>query len=52
MYGNGLVGVWGGFKCFDGPHNGYANRSNSQMSFPRAIGSPTDSGTVLFRTVG
>ena len=58
MYGNGLVvwGVlglfWGGLGCFKGPHNGYANRSNSQMSLPRAIGSPADSRTVLSRTVG
>ena len=50
MYGNGLVvwGVlglfWGGLGCFKGPHNGYANRSNSQMSLPRAIGSPADLG--------
>ena len=27
----------GGLGCFDGPHDGYANRSNSQMSLPRAI---------------
>ena len=42
MYSNGLVDVWGGFECLDGPHEGYANRSNSQMSLPRAIGSPTN----------
>ena len=59
MYGGGLgcfgvvVGVfWGGFECFDGPHDGYANRSNSQTSLPRAIGSLTDSRTVLLRAVG
>ena len=44
--------VLGGFECFDGPHDGYANRSNSQASLPRAIGSPTDSRTVLPRAVG
>ena len=41
MYGNGLVEIWGfwdGFECFDGPHDGYANRSNSQTCWPRAIG--------------
>ena len=37
--------VWGGLGCFNGPHDGYANR-------PRAIGSPTDSRTVLLRAVG
>ena len=55
MYGNGLVefGVfWRGLGCFNGPHGGYANRSNSQTSLPRAIGSPTDSRTVLPRAVG
>ena len=33
MYGNGLVEVrgvlgvfWGGLGCFNGPHDGYANR--------------------------
>ena len=47
LYGNGLVEfgvfgvVWGGLGCFNGPHYGYANRSNSQTSLPRAIGSPT-----------
>ena len=53
MYGNGLVefGVFrGGLGCFNGPHDGYAN--NSQMSLPRAIGSSTDSRTVLPRAVG
>ena len=44
-------GVLGGLGCFDGPHEGYANRSNSQTSLPRAIGRPTGSGTVLLRTV-
>ena len=57
--GNGLVEVWGvlgwfwgGFECFDGPNDGYANRSNSQTSLPPAIGIPTDSRTVLLRAVG
>ena len=39
MYGDVLVGfgmVLGGFGCFNGPHDGYANRSNSKMSWPRA----------------
>ena len=44
--------VWGGLACFNGPHDGYANRSNSHTSLPRAIGSPTDSRTVLLRAVG
>ena len=52
MYGNGLVEVWGGLLCFNGPHDGYANRSNSQTGLPRAIGSPTDSRTVLLRALG
>ena len=55
MYGNGLVEfgvVWCVFGCFDGPHDGYANRSNSQTSLPRAVGSPTDLRTVLPRAVG
>ena len=37
-----LVGfgmVLGGLGCFNGPHDGYANRSNSKTSLP----SPTDS---------
>ena len=42
----------GGFECFDGPHDGYANRSNSQTSLPQAICSPTYSRTVLLRAVG
>ena len=52
MYGNGLVeacgvlgwsGVFlGGFEYFDGPHDGYANRSNSQTSLPQAIGQARD----------
>ena len=30
MYGDALVGlVLGGYGCFNGPHDGYANRSNS-----------------------
>ena len=48
MYGNGLAKVWGGFEYFNGLHDGYANRS----SLPRAIGSPTDSRTVLLCAVG
>ena len=43
MYGDGLVGfgmVLGGLGCFNGPHDGYANRSNSKMSLPRAKGWP------------
>ena len=57
MYGNGLVEfgvVWGAlgwfgvvWGCFNGLHDGYANRSNSQTSLP-----PTDSWTVLPRAVG
>ena len=47
MYGDALVGlVLGGNGCFDGPHDGYANRSNSKTSLP------TDSRTVLPRAVG
>ena len=41
MYGDGLVGfgmVLGGLGCFNGPHDGYANRSNSKTSLPRAKG--------------
>ena len=45
-----MVGVFLG--GFDGPHDGYAFRSNSQTSLPRAIGIPTDSRTVLLRAVG
>ena len=33
MYGDALVGfgmVLGGYGCFNGPHDGYANRSNSK----------------------
>ena len=62
MYGNSLVEVWGvlgwcgvfwgGFECLGEPHDGYANRSSSQTSLPRAKGSPTDSRTVLLRAVG
>ena len=29
--------VLGGLGCFNGPHDGYANRSNSKTSLPRAI---------------
>ena len=43
---------WGGVGCFNGPHDGYVNRSNSKTSLSRAIGSPTDSRTVLPRAVG
>ena len=49
MYGDALVGfgvVLGGYGCFNGPHDGYANRSNSKTSLP------TDSRTVLPRAVG
>ena len=56
MYGNGFVEVWcvleDGLGCFNGPHDGYADRSNTQTSLPRAIGSPTDSRTVLLCAVG
>ena len=55
MYGNGLVEMWGvldGLGCFNGPHYGYANRSNSLTSLPRATGSPTDSQAALLRAVG
>ena len=38
--------VWGVLGCFNGPHDGYANRANSQTSLTRAIGNPTDSRTV------
>ena len=41
-----------GLGCFNGPHDGYGNRSNSQTSLPRSIVSPTDSWTVLPRSVG
>ena len=37
-YGDALVGfgvVLGGLGCFNGPHDGYANRSNSKTSLPR-----------------
>ena len=44
MYGNGLVEFWVVW--------GYANRSNSQTSLPSAIGSSTDSRTVLPHAVG
>ena len=33
---------WGGFECFDGPHDGNTNRSNSQTSLLRVKGSPTE----------
>ena len=49
MYGDALVGfgmVLGGYGCFNGPHDGYADRSNSKTSLP------TDSRTVLPRAVG
>ena len=55
MYGNGLVEMWGvldGLGCFNGPQYGYANRSNSLTSLPRATGSPTDSQAALLRAVG
>ena len=37
MYGDALVGfgmVLGGYGCFNRPHDGYANRSNSKTSLP------------------
>ena len=49
MYGDAMVGfgmVLGGYGCFNGPHDGYANRLNSKTSLP------TDSRTVLPRAVG
>ena len=49
MYGDALVGfgmLLGGYGCFNRPHDGYANRSNSNSSLP------TDSRTVLPRAVG
>ena len=49
IYGDALVKfgmVLGGYGCFNGPHDGYANRSNSKTSWP------TDSRTVLPRAVG
>ena len=55
MYGDGLVGfgmVLGGLRCFNGPHDGYANRSNSKTSLPRAKGWPyrcTDSSASRCR---
>ena len=39
LYVMALVGfgmVLGGLGCFNGPHDGYANRSNSKTSLPRA----------------
>ena len=39
---------WDGLVCFNGPHDGYANRSNSQTSLPRAIGNPTNSRADSF----
>ena len=39
MYSDALVGfgmVLGGLGCFNGPLDGYANRSNSKTSLPRA----------------
>ena len=47
--GDALVGfgmVLGGYGCFNRPHDGYANRSNSKTSLP------TVSRTVLPRAVG
>ena len=44
--------VLGGLGCFNVPHDGYSNISNSQTSLPRAIGSPTDSRTFLPLAVG
>ena len=44
--------VLGGLGCFNGPHDGYANRSNSKTSLPRAKGWPyrfTDSSASRCR---
>ena len=46
------VMVWWSLGWFGVFHDGYANRTNSQMSLPRAIGRATDSRTVLPRAVG
>ena len=49
MYDDAFVGfgmVLGGLGFFNGPHDGYANRSISKTSLP------TDSRTVLPRAVG
>ena len=46
LYVVGFGMVLGGYGCFNGPHDGYANRSNLKMSLP------TDSRTVLPRAVG
>ena len=43
MYGDALVGfgmVLGGYGCFNGSHDGYANRSDSKTSLPRAYWKP------------
>ena len=38
LYGDalGFGMVLGGLGCFNGPHDGYGNRSNSKTSLPRA----------------
>ena len=46
------LGSFGVFQWTARPHDCHANRSNSQTSLPRAIGSPTDSRTFLSRAVG
>ena len=43
-----FVVAWGVLGSFKGPHDGYANRSNSQTSLPR----PTDFTDILLRAVG
>ena len=43
-----FVVAWGVLGSFKGPHDGYANRSNSQTSLPR----PTDFTDSLLRAVG
>ena len=39
-------GCLGGLGCFNGPHDGYANRSNSQMSLLCAKAQGVNSVTV------
>ena len=48
----GCFGVVRGVSIINGPHDGYANRSNLQTSLPHTIGSPTDSQTLLPYAVG
>ena len=35
LYVRGVWDGFGGLGCFNGPHDGYANRSNSKTSLPR-----------------